>query len=90
MFAAINAASIKIVPEPQKGSKIGDFLSHFAKRKSPAANTSFIGASPTSSLYPLWYNGTPLVFNDSVTTSLLMYKSNSTCGRLISTSGRSL
>ena len=46
--AARSAASIKIVPEPQKGSKKVVFLSQPDSLIKQAATTSFKGAEPVS------------------------------------------
>ena len=53
------AASINNVPEPQKGSYIGVFLSHSVKSIIDAAKFSFIGAEVVDFLYPLLWSEPP-------------------------------
>ena len=59
MLKAIIAASIGIVPLPQKGSKKSESPSQPECNSIPAARTSFIGAISVASLYPLWCNEIP-------------------------------
>ena len=63
------AASINIVPEPQKGSTNTYSPFHLEIRTSAAAKVSFNGAIPASSLYPLLCKPAPLVSIDKVTLS---------------------
>jgi hypothetical protein len=61
IFLAINAASMAIVPLPQKKSYKGSLNFHQDKSKSPAASDSLIGASPVAFLYHLLCSDSPVV-----------------------------
>ena len=65
----INAASIKIVPEPQNGSTNKRSGFQRDNKINEAANVSFNGASPANSRYPRLCNPGPVVSIVNVTTS---------------------
>ena len=86
--AAIDAASITMVPLPQKRSASGASAAHPDKASSPAARFSFNGASPLSARQPRLNNASPDRSTYNVMVAASRYANTRTSGFARSIEGR--